>query len=197
MLKKRKDKKMCKKLGELNGKKPEDFLGDMHRAPINIEKVLLDKNVDICNVDFSVLENNLPIKNLEITGMAYAKEDDLRILLANNLDELEKRFTLAHELAHCCLHITPTHSYHVELHTNYDMLGNQNQKIEIINISKEKEADAFARKLLIPKKMLLCLLSERNDLSIEKLSEIFMVPIKQMKKRIEEIFEDVFSRSIV
>ena len=195
--KRRNEKRMCDKLRELNGKRPEYFSTDLRSLPINIDKILLDNGIDIFSVEFDMLEKSLPIKNLLITGMAYAKGDDLRILSAQGLQEVDRRFTLAHELGHCCTHMKPTHSCHIELQTNYDMLGNQNQKIEIINVKKEEEADAFARNLLIPQKLLLCLLSERNDFTIEELSEIFMVPIKQMEKKMEELFNDVSSRSLV
>lgn len=198
MFKKRRNEKiMCDKLRELNSKRPENFSTDLRKLPINIDKILLDNGIDIFSVDFDVLEKSLPIKDLLITGMAYAKGDDLRILSAKGLQEADRRFTLAHELGHCCTHMKPTHSCHIELQTNYDMLGNQDQKIEIINIKKEEEADAFARDLLIPKNLLLCLLGERNNFTIEELSEIFMVPVKQMKKKMEELFNDVSSRSTV
>lgn len=185
-LRKRKENYMCKKLSELNGKKPVDFLSKVSEIPIDIGGILDKWKILFCPVDFKDLENNLQIKR-KISGMAYAEGDDLMILYSENLAENEWRFTLAHELAHCCLHMDVDSSCHVELQMSGDILGNFSGELEYFNRRKEQEADDFARELLMPEQQLIFLLKNTENPNLKILSDYFLVPQEHMKIRLEQL----------
>lgn len=184
---KRKGIFMCKKLKEIHNLMPEDFLGDLKELPVNINYILKKWNIDHTAVLFDSLQKDLPLKNLKITGLSYAKEDDLFILYSKKSTLSEARFTLAHELGHCCMHMSVDSSCHIELQTVGDVLEKTGDSYKIFNAKKEEEADKFARSLLIPTNALLLLLQKETNWTIKRLADFFVVPIPQMQKKLKEI----------
>lgn len=187
MLKKRKGINMCRKLAEIHDNQPKDFLKETNSLPINIEEILKQWEIDFFPVSFEELQKNIPLKNGKITGMAYAQNDDLAILYSKESSVVHSRFTLAHELAHCCLHMNVDSSCHIEFQTINDVLTVSQDKMKRFNEKKEEEADRFARDLLMPTRAMLLLLEKRTNLTLEKLAEIFLVPIEQVQKKLEDI----------
>lgn len=178
---------MCKKLEDIHKKKPSDFLLQNNELPVNIEEILISAGINVLATDFSELQQRLPIKRIIILGIAYAKMNDLFILYSSKSDIFEKRFTLAHELGHCCLHMNADSACHVELQTKYDFLELQNSDLKIIKEQKEEEADKFARDLLIPTEKLSKILCSKKEISIEELANAFAVPLLQMQKKLEDM----------
>ncbi len=185
--KKRKGSTMCKKLGEIHKKRPEEFLADIGSLPVDIGQILNKWEIEIAAVSFDELQKDLPIGKNKITGLAYAQNDDLLILYSKESDMKESRFTLAHELGHCCLHMDVNSSCHIELQTANDVHNISQNKFETFYSKKEEEADKFARDLLIPTNILKLLLSKNKKLSVELLSDFFAVPITQMQKKLIDI----------
>ena len=151
---------MCRKLGEIHNKRPDDFLNSMYSLPVDIVQILESLKIDTAAVSFEKLQKDLPLNNNKITGLAYAKGDDLFILYSKELSMPESRFTLAHELAHCCMHMNVDSSFHLELQTISDVLNVSQDRFLMFNRRKEEEADKFARDLLIPTDALLLLLKK-------------------------------------
>lgn len=185
--KKRKGITMCKKLGEIHNKCPSDFLEGIDSLPVDIEQILSTWQINTAAVSFEELQKVLPLKNNKITGLAYAKGNDLLVLYSKDSKKADSRFTLAHELGHCCLHMDVTSSSHIELQTVGDVLNVSQNKFVIFNRQKESEADRFARDLLIPTNALILLLKKENNFSLKQLANFFVVPVEQMEIKLEEL----------
>ena len=178
---------MCRKLEELHNKKPDYFLNNITAIPIDIGKILEDNNIKYYPVSFKKLEKELQLEQSFILGLAFARGNELGILFSNESDEKEKRFTLAHELGHCCRHMNKKSLYHIELHTKGDVLENRSNKFLVIDSKKEEEADTFARDLLVPTSILLWVLKKHPDINIDQLADCFDIPKDQMVKKLEQI----------
>lgn len=178
---------MCKKLSEIHNKKPEDFLSEGFCIPVDIESILKKWEIDCFSVDFDLIQNTLPFAGSTITGLSYARNDDIIIFYEKNEDYKKNRFTMAHELAHCCLHMDVNSACHIELQTSKDFLYKSNRKLKIFNPKKEKEADKFARDLLIPTNPLIQILNKNLLNDINELAELFCVPIDVVQKKLEDI----------
>ncbi len=189
---KKDNKKMCKKLKEIHKQKPEDLINRIENCiPVDIDSILENIGIGCYYVDFDELRAMKPLKKSNILGMAYALNDDLFILCSRKSNEVDARFTIAHELGHCCLHMDVSSAFHVEMQTSPDFIENQTSFFKLFRNKKELEADKFGRDLLIPSNTLLNLLKSNPNLSIEKLAGIFAVPQKEMVKKIKELRNDI------
>ena len=125
--------------------------------------------------DFSKYDGN----NLEnrILGAMIANEKDLALLYREGETRNRNRFTLAHELAHCCLtHLSDKEMPYIE----YRHDG-------IVCDANEIKANIFAGELLIPTIELSKVLSEQYANTFPKvvrLAEMFSVSINVMKERL-------------
>lgn len=175
---------MCKRLRELNGLTAEDLLkkvGQFDVVPVDIAQICYDLDIHVKMMDFTQLENkihSITNENKEILGVVLAKEDDLAILYCNDTVN-RKRFTLAHELAHCCLHLNPNKKLHIEFRTS-----------EAVFDEKEIEANKFAGELLIPENSLKEVIDFSLSIKRERipfLSQLFVVSENVMKARLEQL----------
>lgn len=174
-----KDFKMCKKLKSLNGLTPDFILDtywskDRNVYPIDISKILFKMGIRVQPFDFSKYNNNV---NDRILGAMVANEEDLVLLYGQGETNSRNRFTLAHELAHCCLtHINEKSMPYIE----YRHDG-------VVEDRNEIRANEFAAELLIPLKELCKILaSEYHDTipPVTELAEMFKVSHNVMKERL-------------
>lgn len=171
---------MCEKIKELNGLTADTILNKYWQRdvlPINIAKILYDMEIKVSAFDFSNTEKKVNAPNGLILGAVITQGNDLAIIYKKDDFSLNRvRFTLAHELAHCCLsHIKPNSKGYVELQLN-------------CNDPHEKEANVFAGELLIPKRELQLVLMEYfpNSFPVSKvLAQIFSVSVKVMETRLK------------
>lgn len=173
---------MCEKLKELSGYGPEEILNkywnkERNVYPIDISKILYNMKIRVSAYDFSKFDNG----NLEdrILGAMVAKGKDLALLYRKGETKNRSRFTLAHELAHCCL-------AHYQFN-NCDMPYIEYRHDGVLTDQYEEEANIFAGELLIPDKELRMVLeSEYPDTfpEIVKLSKLFAVSWNVMKGRL-------------
>lgn len=149
---------MCDKLKEIHGLSPSQLLLKCWQAPeypVDMKKVLDSLRIPFGSLDFSQLERSLHLKRDNcILGMAFSQENDLRIITSDKLDSQTANYVLAHELAHCCLHMEPTSAFHVELKTSYDiysdLIHTPIKEIRGGDLEKEVAADIFAARILLP-----------------------------------------------
>lgn len=170
---------MCMKLNELAGKKPLDILKEVNvfSIPIDLDLILDKLGVIKIASSFSDLERALEKKPGSISGLVLFNEQDVGIYYKNDDDLEKKRFTIAHELGHCCLHENLLKDDYIE------MLCDEEQ---VIN-KEEKEANDFASELLIPEEQLRIIHSRLILPSLNKLSEVFEVPKTLMIQRLTEL----------
>ncbi len=196
------EKIMCKILKELHQKSPEYILENYWskgQFPIDVVDVAKRIGIKLGSVDFTELEKKESFKEMvkekgHILGSVRTKGDDLFINYHNalhedpnykNLSEVDKkdilirrqRFTIAHEIAHCCLHIDPEKC---EPHIEYRM-----EEIDFNKNPSERDANIFAGKLLIPLNILsdLAMIYD-NKISISLFADFFKVSKHVMEARV-------------
>ncbi len=174
---------MCKKLKELDGLSAEQILeiyGDK-TIPISIEKVLNDLGVKYDSMDFTATEKNIPEivnKRGHILGAVTIINDDVNIFYSADCENKHRiDFTLAHELAHCCLNASSLKNKgHIEF--RFD---------EKSKNPAEVAANTFAGKLLIPKDILLPMYYEMIAPLSDVLAREFDVSLNVMEERLKSL----------
>ncbi len=168
---------MCKILRDIQGKSPEELLsiyGIVNEPPINIDKLVSNIGISVIPMDFSIIEKQVDINSGSILGAAIAQADNLNIFYRKNNTENRRRFTIAHELAHCCLHTNNLIDHHVEF-----------RESDTFNKKEEREANIFAGKLLIPETALYNICNQLLVPSLDALTKIFKVSSTVMVARLE------------
>lgn len=171
---------MCMKLDELAGKRPSEILKEVTDCsiPIDLDMILEKLGVIKIATSFDDLEKTIGKKPGSISGLVISNEKDVGIYYKRDAELVKKRFTIAHELGHCCLHESLLRNNYIE------MLCDDEE--QILN-SEEKEANDFASQLLIPEEQLRIIHSKLVLPSLNKLSEIFEVPKILMIQRLTEL----------
>lgn len=175
---------MCAKIEQLNGLSAENILemfAEDNLIPVDISQICYDLQIRVNSADFGKVENLLYPREVkikgDILGAVIVDNDDIAILYRKGDSKNRIRFTLAHELAHCCLHMRPDDDFHFEFRTD-----------EKSNSPKEIEANIFAGELLIPKPSLDIILKDIKIIDaniIELLSNMFVVSNNVMRERLK------------
>lgn len=199
---------MCKILKELHGKTADYILekyGAKNEYPVDITSIAENIGIKLGSTDFTELEKKDSLKSFvqekgHILGSVRAKGDELSIRYHNalpnnpdfdNLSEEDKkdklirrqRFTIAHEIAHCCLDMPiDKDSSHIEYRT---------EQKDYKKDPKEIKANIFAGELLIPLNVLkdLCLIFD-NKISISLFSDLFKVSRHVLEARLDYLKEN-------
>ena len=188
--KKRGDVGMCKKIREVNSLTPEIVLQKFwdQKIPVDIKHILEKIGILYRENDFSKLESALRIeKDDAILGLALSHEDDLGILYSSRMDRDSTNYVLAHEFAHCVLHLEPSEKYHVELKMSKDLFSANRRKSLIsryLNSHKELQADRFAADLLIPTEALLQFIEDVQNIDMAGIAKHFQVPKEIVRLKI-------------
>jgi Zn-dependent peptidase ImmA (M78 family) len=134
--------------------------------PVDPVKIARDLGIRVFFADFKDEDD-------KISGFFFAEKNEIYV----NKHEYPQRqtFTVAHELGHKFLHEDWLKSY------NYQVLLREPTP-SIAKDPKEKEADAFAAHLLVPKSMLD---QYHKFASIEELAKLFMVSIPVIRLRLK------------
>ncbi|KAI4438982.1 hypothetical protein C824_001468 [Schaedlerella arabinosiphila] len=134
---------MCKILEKLRDKTPENLLKEYQISlvpPIDISLLMQRIGIKEIPFDFTELEKLMNLETGDIIGTVFAKNDELGIFYKASDSLNRQRFTIAHEIAHCCLDTDALKTKHIELRSS-----------QTENTLKEYNANVFAGKLLIPK----------------------------------------------
>jgi Zn-dependent peptidase ImmA (M78 family) len=180
------ERNMCQKIKELNGLTPGDLLQKTDQIgifPVDVAQICFQMGIRLKPFDFTKIEMQVfnergSADTGDILGAIVANGNDLAILYKKGDDVNSRRFTIAHEIAHSCLHMEPERKFHIEFRT------------ELTDGSEsEREANAFARRLLIPSDALrLAIGSSVLDTdSVNALALLFMVPEDVMRERLKEL----------
>ena len=180
-LKKCKDKNMgdfmCKVLERMNGLSPEDILkmcGQYDNVPVDLDEVI--RSLQVIKKAAPLEDVAKATKRSHIAGLVVLNGDNVGIFYNVNDSIKQKRFTIAHEIGHCCLHGDILKNGYIEfLHKD----GFENEH--------EIEASVFASKLLIPAETLREIYNRLILPSLSGLADIFGVPIHIMEHRLKEL----------
>ena len=195
------EKIMCRILNELRGKSADYILQKYHNKkqtiPVDITEIAKNIGIRLGSIDFKSLEETQEFKSLSIKnkiyGAVFAVGEEVQIIYDSNYRELEnnnlqkeqmdkklhnrQRFTIAHEIAHCCLHLKEGESSHIEFRRRV------NEPIT----QKEIEANIFAGELLIPTHIISAMCSALDVLPIAKLADLFDVSYHVMLARLDHL----------
>ena len=97
---------MCKILEKLRDKTPENLLKEYQISlvpPIDISLLMQRIGIKEIPFDFTELEKLMNLETGDIIGTVFAKNDELGIFYKASDSLNRQRFTIAHEIAHCCL----------------------------------------------------------------------------------------------
>lgn len=175
-------KRMCKKLNEISGMTPAKILEKYSTAPYRYAVSMSDlmKNLDIPIIEYDFTLSN-PIMQSDnfynkghIIGAIVLLKDDLCIFVSDKCSEEEKRYIIAHEIGHCCLHSATLKTQKIEF-----------AKDSTSNNPHEIEADNFAMDLLLPEGNVRYVYNQLIVKSLDALASAFCVPISFMRKRLE------------
>ena len=196
---------MNKILEKLDGKTSEEILtiyNEIDNIPVDIVKVAKEIGIKLGSIDFTELEKEEGFKKTveekgSILGAVFTSGENVNIFYnsrlydddeLNNLSDADKkdkllrrqRFTIAHEIAHCCLHAGTMQDYHIEYRTEQKDYTDE----------KERRANIFAGELLIPKKIIITLCAMLEDkISISFFADLFKVSRHVMEARLEYLQE--------
>lgn len=171
---------MCRKLNEISGLTANQILSYFGNDsyPVDITKILDNLQIMYGPMNFSPLEEqarDLIKEHGRILGAVTVLGDDIAILYSQGSTENRLRFTLAHELAHCCLDAQSLFDTgHIEF--RFD---------EISDDIKEKTANTFAGELLIPKNHLLKMYSQLVIPASDIMAQEFKVSVPVMEARLK------------
>lgn len=174
---------MCTKLKELNGLTPENILNKYYPErstyPIDIATILFKMNIRALPYDFSKFDDGVNLQS-RILGAMVANKTDLALLYREGETKNRNRFTLAHELAHCCLaHMDDKAMPYIEWRHD-----------GIVTDPYEIEANVFAGELLVPTTELRKVLSNEYPETlphVTRLAKMFAVSINVMKERLKQL----------
>ena len=173
----KKDGIMYEVLKNMRNKSAMDLLkenGISLTPPINIFLLLQRLGIKEVAADFSDIEKILQYDSGEILGITFAQEKQVGIFYRSSDSINRRRFTMAHEIAHCCLHTDTSTDKHIELRSSKTQ-----------NDQREYNANVFAGDLLIPESSLKMIYEQLLVPSLSGLSEIFQVSTNVMAKRLD------------
>lgn len=168
---------MCKILENIKDKTAKELLekyGVSPEPPVNLTKLLENAGISAKGIDFTEVENAAGYERGTILGAAISNGENLTVFYRKEDSENRKRFTIAHELAHCCLHSDNLKKNHIELRNS-----------ENKDSYREWAANIFAGELLIPEESLEKVYNDLLIPSLLTLAKIFGVSTNVMAARLD------------
>lgn len=176
---------MCKILDKIKGLTAEDLLErySSDEIPVDLNRILKGIGISAISTDFKDIEAMPQIsdeirKNGSILGMVLVNEDNAGIFYKNDESFVRQRFTIAHELGHCCLGIEKNeYGAHIEYRKSSETYD-----------PKELKCNIFAGELLVPTKMLDKIYSDLPPgilPSLDALAKAFNVSHHVMEQRLK------------
>jgi len=171
---------MCK-LSDLTGQTADGLLQKYNlgaSVPVDMDKLLKGLHIVAQGIDFTPTEVTLADRVERwgnILGAVSVKDGNVSMFYRNDDTRDSVHFTIAHELAHCCLHADKLSNGHILM--RYDGYFADDE---------EKAANEFAGELLIPEAMI------RNDYinfsnHVIVLATSYDVPVHVMASRLKRL----------
>lgn len=169
----REEKTMVDKLYTKTAEEVLSASGQLDVVPVELKAILEKFEISALPYDFSKIESNLPekYKGLSILGAMVSIDERAAILYSakDKRDSHRTRFTIAHEIAHVCLHGS---RHHIEFRIDGDI------------DEDEIAANTFAGELLIPENSLRAVIKQLLVPTVANLADIFDVSVSVMNERI-------------
>ena len=198
---------MCDTLNKMRGRSADYILNKYYgeqTIPIDIVTVAKKIGIKLSDVDFTEMERSDIFKEKvekkgRILGSVRVKGDDVYISYSDrlpkndsygDLSEAEKReklinrqrFTIAHEIAHCCLNHMPANGdgSHIEYRMEQSSYCDP----------REREANILAGELLLPSDIFINYIKNVSFvIDLDKFSSIFKVSKSVIRERVKYLVE--------
>ena len=150
--------------------------GQENVTPVNLREILQKFEISVISIDFSEIErmmSDMVKERGRILGAVMTKDNNTAIFYSNDKELMSNhryRFTVAHELAHCCL---DGELSHVEFRHDGSSASPQ-----------ERAANIFAGELLIPLHQLERVSKELLLPTVKNLATVFEVSEPVMAARL-------------
>ena len=169
---------MCDVLKNIHGKSADDILemcGADDEIPVSLNRIMNFLKISAIPYDFSEMDGikEQVEKKGEILGAVVIKGDNAGIFYRASDSNNRQRFTIAHELAHCCLDNVDFKEGHLQFRMEND------------KDSAEIQANTFAGALLVPESKLREFIKRIPDITLVMLADIFKVSESVMQRRLE------------
>lgn len=166
---------MCRPIANIVGKTSQELLeisGQTNNIPVDLKAILQKLKISCLPLDFSNWEKGSDC----ILGALVINGDEAVIYynMKNQVEGHRYRFTIAHEIAHCCLN-----------HYKVEKKGVFLFRTENTYTPDEIAANIFAGELLIPKDSLEKIIDQLVFPSVKALAEIFSVSQSVMLARLK------------
>lgn len=179
---------MCTAINALKNKTADELLeycGLAQTVPINLDVILKKVGISALPRDFSDIEPFLQTeescsKDIQVLGAIVTSGENAAIFYNKDdrADGHRCRFTIAHELAHCCL----SHRCLDESAAHIDF------RVKGATLTEEEiAANIFAGELLIPQNLLNKIIDELLLPSVHILADIFDVSDNVMLARLKHL----------
>lgn len=146
--------------------------GISFEPPINLNLLLERIGIVSIPMDFLEIERSSGIPIGAAHGLTFIDDEKVGIFYKEGDSENRCRFTIAHEIAHCCIHTSTLKNKHVELEKD---------------TVRELAADIFAGELLIPYASLKPIYDRFLVPSLDALATIFQVSTHVMAARLDHL----------
>ena len=176
---------MCKPVSAIRNKSPQELLelgGQLNKVPVDLTALLKKLKISCIPFDFSELEvakyGTKDLENVDhILGALVTNGDNAAILYRaqDQIDGHRSRFTIAHELGHCCLAHYQIGESTVHLSFRHERTTDNIQEVA---------ANIFAGELLVPRTTLESVIDELILPSVQTLADIFAVSTNVMLERL-------------
>lgn len=176
---------MCKPVSAIRNKSAQELLelgGQLNKVPVDLKALLKKLKISCMPFDFSELEaakyGTKDLENVDhILGALVTNGDNAAILYReqDQIDGHRSRFTIAHELGHCCLAHYQVSESTVHLSFRHERTTDNIQEVA---------ANIFAGELLIPRTTLESVIDELILPSVQTLADIFAVSTNVMLERL-------------
>lgn len=174
---------MMSKIKNYTGRTAAEILkatGQENTIPVNLGVILRKMEVSVISFDFSQFEKIMPdevSRRGRILGAVMTAEEGRTAIFyssdASLMSDHRYRFTVAHELAHCCLDGCTNH---VEFRRDGE-----------VNDENERRANVFAGELLIPIHQLESVSKRLLLPTVKNLAEVFEVSETVMLGRLKHL----------
>jgi len=171
------DNIMCNALKNLAGKTADELLKGANligQIPVDLGKLITHWGVSVLPFDFTDLQeklkNNGSIISGNILGLVVAQDDNLGIYYKSDDTVHRQRFTIAHELAHCCI--------------DYEHLEKNSVNFRLDNAIDEAAVNIFAGEILMPETSLKDAIRNMGGIFSGELANMFNVSETAMNARL-------------
>lgn len=174
--KKKRDDFMCRILRNLQGRTAQEIIEiyGNDELPVDMESIAKRIGIQVMPVDFTDIEESVELAPGTILGATVADGEKVCIYYRGSDCDNRKKFTIAHEIAHCCLHTDTLIEQHIELRGN-----------ETNQYGREYEANVFAGELLISESKLKEICKRLLVPALSALCDIFEVSANVMAARLD------------